>query len=148
MNTCDKDEGGVKQSWNSCDVIYGWPQRWFYLYCVNTQIYFQIEQALINARTCNTFAGFLFWKSTETWKHCLNFRIHKCKEIPLPESREICTAGVAQVQELEESLCCYLPRCNVSPAPAVGVWRWIIHKHDVDYALASISDPAGKRHIN
>ena len=25
VTTCDKDEGGVKKSWNSCDLIYGWP---------------------------------------------------------------------------------------------------------------------------
>ena len=24
MTTCDKDGGGVKKSWNLCDVIYGW----------------------------------------------------------------------------------------------------------------------------
>ena len=24
VTTCDKG-GGVKKSWNSCDVIYGWP---------------------------------------------------------------------------------------------------------------------------
>ena len=27
MTTCDKDGGGVKKSWKSCDVIYGWPLR-------------------------------------------------------------------------------------------------------------------------
>ena len=26
MTTCDKDGGGLKKLWNSCDVIYGWPQ--------------------------------------------------------------------------------------------------------------------------
>ena len=25
VTTCNKDGGGVKKSWNSCDVIYGWP---------------------------------------------------------------------------------------------------------------------------
>ena len=25
VTNCDKDGGGVKKSWNSCDVIYGWP---------------------------------------------------------------------------------------------------------------------------
>ena len=27
MTTCDNDEGGVKKSYYSCDVIYGWPLR-------------------------------------------------------------------------------------------------------------------------
>ena len=27
VTTCDKDGGGVKKSWNSCEVIYGWPLR-------------------------------------------------------------------------------------------------------------------------
>ena len=30
MTTCDKDGGGVKKSWNSFDVIYGWPLIAFY----------------------------------------------------------------------------------------------------------------------
>ena len=27
VTTCDKDGRGVKKSWNSCDVIYGWPLK-------------------------------------------------------------------------------------------------------------------------
>ena len=26
--TCYKDGGGVEKSWNSCDVIYGWPPKY------------------------------------------------------------------------------------------------------------------------
>ena len=75
MTTCDKDGGGVKKSWNSYDVIYGWPLMCMYIWCTYVCVYICVGVCVHSYIfiVIGFYEIFAKWKSLRTDPICLIF---------------------------------------------------------------------------